>query len=211
MDDLSAEDARKVLKADVANLIKKVRDGKNLSQAERNRLQSIATTPEGGKIDTRMTAKNITELCEILGISRPTLYKWREMEGSPTPGSDSSWSVLEWRTFMQEHDLGKASTGGGAGGDIELKARKLLVEVETKEVKLAVLKKLSIPVEKVRSFYASRVAEVVSILRNRLENELPPLLVGLDAVEIKTECSRVVDEIVESFNRGEGGIDGDEE
>lgn len=201
---VTPEQARAILKKDFANIIRKSREGKTLSAQERALLQSIASGSRD-EPDDRAKAQNLSELCEILGVSRPTLAKWRKMKGAPRPGSDSTWSVLEWRVFMQERDLkgyrGQRGPGADVIGDDQLKARKLLVEIETKEQKLAVLRGESIPIEKVREFYGKRVSETISILRNRLENELPPLLTGRSAVEIREECSRVVDEIVEAFHR----------
>lgn len=207
MAEVTADQARAILKKDFANLVRKVREGKNLTQSERALLQSIAAEPEDAEPDTRMVARNLSELCEILGCSRPTLNQWRKMEGAPKPNRDSSWDVAAWRAFMVAHELkglrGQRGPGAETGGDEKLKARKLLVEIETKEVKLAVLRGQSIPVEKVREHYGKRVGECISILRNRLENELPPLLVGKSAVQIREESARVIDEIVAAFNRGE--------
>ena len=39
-----------------------------------------------------------------------------------------------------------------------------------------------------------QVKDAIKLLRDKLENELPPILSGLDAVRIRREMERVVDE-----------------
>ncbi len=207
-DILTSEQAEAVLKRDHVNIVRKAKEGKTLSTQERSILQQIANGDDDGEpVDTRAQAKTLVELARILGCSRPTLNLWRKMDGAPEPNSDSSHEVDAWRAFMEDKDLrgykGKRGPGAEAGViDNDLKARKLLAEIETKEAKLAIIRGESIPVEEVREFYGKRIAECISILRNRFENELPPILVGLEALDIKEKCGAVIDDVVDSFNRG---------
>ncbi len=204
-DILTSEQAQAVLNKDFTNIVRKAKDGKTLSAQERTILQQIASSenPEEEPVDARAQARNLTELAKILGCSRPTLNQWRKMEGSPQPNSDSTWEVDNWRAFMKDNDLsGRKTAPEGPGAD-ELKARKLLVEIELKEEKLAVERQQNIPVEMVREFYGTKCAEVTSLLQNKLCGELPQAVAGLDVIEIKERCQEVVDEIIEALNRGE--------
>lgn len=203
---VSPEQADAILKKDFANVVAKVKDGKTLLATERTLLQSIAGSPTDQPPDGRSKAKNITDLCKILGVTTPTLRAWRKRLGAPQPNSDSSWDVAPWREFMQAHDL-KGRAGAQILGDASqpdgLKARRLLVDIETREEKLAVLRGESIPVGKVREFFGTRVGEVIAILRNSFESELPPLLTGKSAIEIREVCRGVIDETVAALNRGD--------
>jgi hypothetical protein len=48
------------------------------------------------------------------------------------------------------------------------------------------------------------VGQAVSLLRKRLENELPPILSGLDATAIRKELSAAVDEFAAIMHGGDG-------
>jgi len=91
-------DANKILKADIANIIKKARDGKTLTQAERKLVEEQVTDapPE----------LTISDLCSAIGISKPTFYEWKKDPAAPT-----SRSVEEWR----EYRLKKQTIGNGSG------------------------------------------------------------------------------------------------
>ena len=76
------------------------------------------------------------------------------------------------------------------------KARKLLAEVEERELRLAVKRELYVPLDVVRQEWTTRVGRSVSLLRNKFENELPPILSGLDATGIQDECRKAIDEVL---------------
>ena len=45
---------------------------------------------------------------------------------------------------------------------------------------------------------------VNSLLRNKFENELPPILFGLDATGIQEENRKAIDEVLTLLNQGHG-------
>lgn len=47
--------------------------------------------------------------------------------------------------------------------------------------------------------------QAITLLRKRLENELPPVLSGLDAVGIRKELSRAIDEFSAMLHEGSSG------
>jgi hypothetical protein len=77
-----------------------------------------------------------------------------------------------------------------------LKARKLLAEVEERELRIAIKRNEYIPVFKVREEWVGLVAQATSILRAKFENELPPILSGLDATGIQRECRQAIDDVL---------------
>ena len=82
--------------------------------------------------------------------------------------------------------------------DIEsaLKARKLLAEVEERELRLAIQRGEYVAVEEVRQTWTELVAQATSMLRKKFEQELPPILSGLDATGIQEEARRAIDEVL---------------
>jgi hypothetical protein len=194
--ELSPDVAGKILDADFQNIVKKVAAGKPLTVAERTRIESRAA----GSVETLAYAKTLVELAAVLGVTRRTLTTWQKIEGSPKPLSNGLWPVADWREFVRLRGLkaGKVPVGN----EEALKARKLLAEVEERELRIAVKKGEYVPLTKVREEWIGLVAQATSILRAKFENELPPVLSGLDATGIQRECRRAIDEVLLCLHEG---------
>ena len=165
---ITQEAAEKILEADFTNIVRKVRDGKTLTSTERARVQARAA----GSSATLTEAKTIVELASALGVTRRTLSNWRKMKGAPEPNPNGSHNVSAWRDFVQANELKGHVDGGGAETEA-LKARKLLAEVEERELKVAVKKGEYILLEDVRKGWHTLVGKAIALLRAKFENELP--------------------------------------
>ena len=187
---LDPEVAGKILDADFQNIVKKVAAGKPLTVAERTRIESRAA----GSAETLAYANTLVELAAALGVSRRTLTSWQKMEGAPKALSNGLWPVADWREFVRMRGLNAGRVP--VGNEEALKARKLLAEVEERELRIAVKKGEYVPLTKVREEWIGLVAQATSILRAKFENELPPVLSGLDATGIQRECRRAIDEVL---------------
>jgi hypothetical protein len=194
--ELSPDIAEKILDADFQNIVKKVAAGKPLTVAERTRIESRAA----GSAEMLAYAKTLVELAAVLGVTRRTLTTWQKMEGAPKPLSNGLWPVADWREFVRLRGLkaGKVPLGN----EEALKARKLLAEVEERELRIAVKKGEYVPLTRVREEWIGLVAQATSILRAKFENELPPVLSGLDATGIQRECRRAIDEVLLCLHEG---------
>ena len=188
--ELSPEVAGKILDADFQNIVKKVAAGKPLTVAERTRIESRAA----GSVESLAYAKTLVELAAVLGVTRRTLSTWQKMDGAPKPLSNGLWPVADWREFVRMRGLkaGRAPVGN----EEALKARKLLAEVEERELRIAVKKGEYVPLTKVREEWIGLVAQATSVLRAKFESELPPVLSGLDATGIQQECRKAIDEVL---------------
>jgi hypothetical protein len=195
-DSISTEAAEKVLQADLHNLVKKVAAGKPLAVAERARIESLAA----GSNDSVTYAKTLVELASVLGVSRRTLSTWQKMEGAPKALSNGHWPVADWREFVRLRGLNASRMT--VGKEDALKARKLLAEVEERELRIAVKKGEYVALTKVREEWIGLVAQATSILRAKFESELPPVLSGLDATGIQRECRRAIDEVLACLHEG---------
>jgi hypothetical protein len=187
---LDPEVAGKILDADFQNIVKKVAAGKPLTVAERARIESRAA----GSSETLAYANTLVELAAALGVSRRTLSTWQKMEGAPKALSNGLWPVADWREFIRIRGLNAGRVP--VGNEEALKARKLLAEVEERELRIAVKKGEYVALTKVREEWIGLVAQATAILRAKFENELPPVLSGLDATGIQQECRRAIDEVL---------------
>ena len=187
---LAPDVAEKILDADFQNVVRKVAAGKPLTVAERSRIEARAA----GSQETLAYAKTLVELAAVLGVTRRTLTAWQKMEGAPKPLSNGMWPVADWREFVRVRGLKTGKTP--VGNEEALKARKLLAEVEERELRIAVKKGEYVPLHQVRTEWIGLVAQATSILRAKFESELPPILSGLDATGIQQECRKAIDEVL---------------
>lgn len=193
-DPISSEAAEKVLQEDLKNLIRKVAAGKPLTVAERSRIESLAA----GSNDSVTYAKTLVELSTLLGVTRRTLTTWQKLEGAPKPLSNGLWPVADWREFVRIRGLKGSKVPEGT--EEALKARKLLAEVEERELRLGIKRGDFVAVDEVRQAWTELVAQATAMLRKKFEQELPPILSGLDATGIQEEARRAIDEVLTILN-----------
>lgn len=198
MDAIPPDVAKKLLNRDFANLVKRVQAGGKISRTERAMLQSMAAGAGG---DGPAFVRNFVELAVALKVTRQTINGWKKLEDAPKATSSGLHEVAQWREFMRQRGL----KGGEETPDVQqaLKARKLLAEVEERELRLAVKRGDFIPVEQVRAEWTRRASRVTALLRNLFENTLPPVLCGLDAVGIQTECRKAIDELLQTLSEAD--------
>ena len=194
MEQVPPDIARKLLSRDFANLVGRVQKGGKLTRAERAMLQSMAS----GAGASPATAASYVELAAVLGVTRQTLHAWKKRKDSPKPASNGLHEVAAWREFMRRHDLkgGEPGTVEAADAESALKARKLLAEVEERELRLGIRRGDYVAVAEVRQTWTELVAQAAAMLRKKFEQELPPILSGLDATGIQEEARRAIDEVL---------------
>ncbi len=189
-----------VLEVNRANALKqaieKVKAKKPLTKAEVDLLQGIAYGAEQGGDLGITEAKTVVELAAALGVSRRSITNWRKLPGAPTPSPNGTHDVAAWRQFLHEKHLDGSSPGDEDG----LKIRKLLAEVNEREFRLEVKKGTYVEREAVRRSWLQRAGRATTLLRSKLEKELPPLLVGLDAPSIQEKLGAVVDEFLRELH-----------
>jgi transposase-like protein len=179
--------AARVLDANWKNVVRKVAAGRTLNASELGLIKAKAA----GSDETVTHVRDVADLARVLGVTRQTLYAWRKKPDAPQPAANGSHDVVAWRDFINKHDL-KA----GLSPDAEvLKARKLLAEIEDRELRVAIRKGEYVPVEQVKEVWTTHIGKGISLLRARFENELPPLLVGLNAPDIQAKCAKAIDDV----------------
>jgi hypothetical protein len=145
------------------------------------------------------------ELAAALGVARQSLYAWNKRKDAPKAAANGLHDVAAWREFMRRHDLkgGEPATQDAADIETSLRARKLLAEVEERELRLGIRRGDYVAVEEVRQIWTEFVAQATSMLRKKFEQELPPILSGLDATGIQEEARRAIDEVLTILHQGE--------
>ena len=200
MDTIPPDIAKKLLNRDFANLVQRVQGGGKLNRSERAMLQGMAAS--AGNAPT--VAENFVELAKVLGVTRRTLQTWRKRKDAPKAAANGFHEVAAWREFMERNGL----EGEAAATDVEtaLRARKLLAEVEERELRLAVKKGEYVALEEVRTSWTELVARAKDMFRHKFEMELPPVLSGLDATAIQAECAKALDEVFTLLHTSGGGV-----
>ena len=169
--------AARVLEANWKNVVKKVSAGRTLNTSELAVLRAKAA----GSQETVTEAKDVSELARVLGVTRQTLYSWQKKKDAPKTSANGTHDIVAWRLFIDANDL-KA----GLAPDAEaLKARKLLAEIEDRELKVALKKGLYVLKADVEAEWFRRFAVLKNLLYSKLTLEVPPLSIGKDAVAIQ--------------------------
>jgi hypothetical protein len=107
---------------------------------------------------------------------------WQKMEGAPKTPSNGSFPMAEWREFVRGRGL--KTNSPVTTNEEPLKARKLLAEVEERELNVAIKKGEFVLMEEVRRSWRMQVGNAVALLRAKFESELPPILSGKEWITI---------------------------
>ena len=200
MEPVSPDIAKKLLSRDFANLVSRVQKGGKITRAERAMLHSMASGSGGDP----PTAASYVELAAILGVTRQSVHGWKKRKDAPKPAANGLHDVAAWREFMRRNDL-KGTDPAQEPADIEssLKARRLLADVEERELRLGIRRGEFVAVEEVRQTWTEFVAQATAMLRKKFEQELPPILSGLDATGIQEEARRAIDEVLAVLHEAE--------
>jgi hypothetical protein len=128
-----------------------------------------------------------------LKITTESLRLYRKLRGAP-----AGWNVEEWRTFIEQRGLAKASS------DVlsELKVLIAQEELKKKQRENAVAEGKIIEQETVADFLREWTAKLDLMLTSELEVNAPPLLSGKSIVEVREEMKAIHDRIREATKTG---------
>ena len=91
---LTSEDAAKVLRKNLENVVRKAAEGKVLSRAEQDQLQGIIDTQGDGSRPKKI--RSWTALAKELGITRKSVWELRDKHGGP-----ESYDLALWKEFLE--------------------------------------------------------------------------------------------------------------
>lgn len=198
MTDLPPPLAQKLLQHDLANLARRVQQGHPLSPAERSMLQGMATAPASPTLSPSVVL-TFVQLAAVLGVSRRTLQTWRKRPDAPKPAPGGVHDVETWRVFMRTAQLAGHCTEEEAA----LRLRRLLAETEERELRLAERRAAFVSMDEVKAEWSRVKARVTRLLRQTFEQELPGVLVELEAADIQAVNQRAIDEVLTQLSQGE--------
>lgn len=188
--------AKRMLKANLLNLGRKIQAGKTLNAQEVALLQASAS----GESVTQATgwAMNQVELAEALKVNRRTIARWLKVPGNPGAQSDGRMNVPAWREWakLQGHKFKEDASPTKAALECErlLKQNRLLeIELQTR------LGELTRNEDMVRW-----VAELVTAFKTvilSLPGILAPEVVGLTVAEAELRIRQALDEALEQLHR----------
>ncbi|HVU07843.1 MAG TPA: hypothetical protein VHG89_04790 [Verrucomicrobiae bacterium] len=194
---LTSEQAGILLRADLANLAQKVKQGKTLSASERNLLQSALA---GDKPSAVEYAKNAVELANLLGVDRRTISRWRKIDGNPGVQPDGRYHVPSWRAFKISQRGDEVLADGHHDGlsQTQLRARQILLQNQKLEIQIAVLKREFMPVaevEKLGGELGTAIRKVVTQI-----HLCAPSVVGVSVADAEARLKEVEDEILQQLH-----------
>jgi hypothetical protein len=128
-----------------------------------------------------------------LRISTESIRLYRKLKGAP-----AGWNIEEWRTFVEQRGLNKASS------DVlsELKVLIAQEELKKKGRENAVAEGRIIEQETVSEFLRDWMAKMDLLLSSELEVNAPPLLAGKSILEVREEMRRIHDRIRDATKNG---------
>ena len=176
----------------------------------------------------RKYVKTQTALAKELNVSPQTVCTRMKRGGSPGV-TGWGYNVKAWREYFISTGLNPddnvrrgtpPSEAEGFGGDEEKpprkvkssdpsgseqvsyeegRRRKIQAEARMKDYQLAILRGEHLSADSVKNEWASKVGRAIGLLRAKLENELPPILSGLEAHAIRKELADVVDDFCKAM------------
>lgn len=185
---------QKIFKANLANVVRKVKAGKPLSTAELE-LVNKAETVEPVSYDSIGAA--------AAALSVPVaLLKRAKRNGAPGFRGSRVYpsELLPW---LKKREAEVATSNGPAGGgaadllDKNLwECRKLRLQCEKIERQEKERTRELIAFAEIETWMLNTAEQMKTVLRHKLRNELPPKIEGLRAPEIAGRMDEVISEIV---------------
>lgn len=188
---ITADQASLLLKADVRNLSKKLREGKSLTPSERGMLRSIAS---GGTGATETFVRSQVELANVLGISRKTIERARRRPGNPGVRDDGRLDVAAWRDYLKETTTCFEKDNDPQSSKQAAQARNLLLKNEKLEADIAILRREWLPVadiEKLGGDLGAAIRKVVTTL-----HLVAPTVVGMTVAEAEERLRDLENEVL---------------
>ena len=188
---LTEDQADQILRADFANIVRKVKNGKPLTSQERALLQARASGQMEGP--ARVTTK--VQLAKLLGVSRRGLQNWTNLEGWPKANPDGSWDLVACREFVRGHGLKPSEE---LPETERLKARRLLAQCRKLEVEIGQREAKLIE----RDDVIQEAARIFAGIRVEMEGweTLAPQLAGLPTHEIAKRLREAVREMLHKLS-----------
>lgn len=136
-------------------------------------------------------ASGFDELSAILGTAQRAWRTYSKRDGFPAKIAGLGYEVAAVAAWKAEN-IKQLPTGELAAEKI----KKIQLESELLELKVAREKRLSVPRAEVDELHGRMAMKLRSFLYSKLENEMPPKMAGCDALALRKYGRELADEIV---------------
>lgn len=186
-------DAEILAKANVANITRKLKEGKTLTSSERKAIEDYKKE----KADDGWV-KSITDLAKELGLSRKAIYEARARFPNEAPKPEGRReNLVAWQQFCAEKLIGKDTATKTLA---DLKAELMREQIELARAKNRREAGDVIDREVVEEMLGLLGQKLDLLLRLKLEVELGPRVAGKSAAEANVEGGEILEEIREVIN-----------
>lgn len=226
----SAPPSRAELNLRIAKLLEKRKSGRLLTKREQRELDNFASRepsaesrapgsaaaaldPRPSTLDSSSTldefVSSYEDLGRIFGPHRASFPRFRrEFPDCPEPRADGRHPVADWRAFFERHPelLRRASSPEAAlaGDKLALETERLREQVRDLKIGNDIRAGAYAPRAQLAQELVTLATEQKTMLRQKLENEYPALLPGLDETQ-RAEARRLgktlVDQLCQSCQR----------
>jgi hypothetical protein len=196
--------ATKIARQNISNIVAKLRSGKTLSISEQKAMERWEAETNDGE-----WVKDTSALAKELGLNRGAIYDARAKYGEEAPKKEQGSrreNLRAWQKFCAEKLIGK---DGASHTLADLKA-----ELMREQIRLARSKNEReagdvIDREVVEAMLVTLGQKLNLLLRLKLEVELGPRGVGMNAAELNVEGGVILGEIREVINANIATFEGE--
>ena len=193
MTDIPKSVATQAIKANVANILRKVKSGKTLTAAEIKALAAAGESPKPADLVTT------TRLAELFGLNRKTVAQWRK-EGLDVPEKVDGKEPLDaWREWFAAHpEAGHWHMKPRADRETLL-CEKLQIDIAISKIKLDTESGRVVEKSEVKEQMAA-LGSVMKTMLKKIANDLPPRIEGMSAAEIKAELDEEINRMIDRYH-----------
>jgi hypothetical protein len=193
---LPAEQAKKLLRHDVANIVRKVAGGRPLSRSER---ASVEAQAAGGARRPERWARNVVELATALGVHRSSLHHWRHEPGAPMTASNGRHDIEAWKDWIKR--TGKRVGAGALPDRLELQRKNIALQCDKLSAQILELKRDYTPMDQVWEELRVMMREAREAGES-MPTRLAPALVGLAVADVEKRLREWWDDYCRSLHLG---------
>jgi len=178
-------DGSKIRRANVGNIIKKLKAGRTLTGVEVKAIEAFEHSEPG------MELVPMGWLCAALGLTKQRMAQLADAGVVVRHSRDKYKAQESIRNYVAK--MRGLDTEEGIDWNIRIKK----LEVEKREMEIAEMKGETITIEKARTDALRATAIWQMTLKAKVETEAAPRLLGKEIAELRAELRQIHDELVE--------------
>lgn len=141
----------------------------------------------------------LLELSNLLGFSVNSLSAWTRLKGAPKRSKikGKKYNVTAWKLYIENQGLGKTGNKSGLNG----KEREANIRADLLAIRLKEKQNQTYDRKEVDLAWSEKISKASKLLVKRFVSELPPIQVGLEAVEISEMNESAIMEIMNLLSK----------